>query len=76
MPSCERCWRDAGARAYSKQTSTSEEYQALIAARECTPEQQAGEDATECPKCSRRTCHQYCHVCMACNYDPEAKAQS
>lgn len=30
----------------------------------CTPEQQAGPDATECSRCHRMTQHQHCQVCM------------
>ena len=36
----------------------------------CTAEEQAGEDATQCPKCKRKTIHQYAKVCCACGYVP------
>jgi hypothetical protein len=61
MASCEKCWNDAQGRA--------EDYQQLIEERRgnpCTPEEQAGEYATECKKCKRKTVHQYAKVCMAC----------
>ncbi len=56
MASCERCWREAGGNPAL--------YQELIARRNCTPEEQAGRGAGECPVCGRRTIHQYVHVCM------------
>jgi recombinational DNA repair protein RecR len=40
------------------------------AGKTCTPEQQAGEDATRCEKCDRMTRHQHCQICMACGDDP------
>ena len=55
MSACEKCWRDA----QGPYKDVREEYQRLIAERSCTPEEQAGEDATQCPKCSRMTLHQY-----------------
>ena len=63
MPSCEKCWRDAG--------GNPEEYWRLIKFREeyniiCPPGEQAGEGATACPKCGRKAVHQYADVCMAC----------
>jgi len=30
----------------------------------CTPEEQAGPDATECPACQRKTVHQHTHLCQ------------
>ena len=64
MPSCEKCWRDAGGRA--------DEYSRLVKERQdnpCSPEEQAGgEDARECPECGRKTLHAYCNACMACDY--------
>jgi len=61
MPSCEKCWEDA--------FGNPEKYRELIEERKndpCTPEEQAGEDATECPKCKRKTVHQYAKICMVC----------
>jgi len=49
--------------------SQTEHYQDLIEERKdkpCTPEQQAGHDATVCKKCGRKTVHQYARVCMNC----------
>jgi hypothetical protein len=69
MSSCEKCWTDAGFRAASRQTSKAEEYEALMDERRdtpCTPEEQAGPEATECPRCQRRTVHQYAKQCTIC----------
>jgi ribosomal protein L37E len=74
MASCERCWRDAQWVLFSGDGDISTEYRRLITERngECTPEQQAGDDATDCDKCGRRTRHQHCRICMACGDDPRA----
>ena len=65
MPSCERCWHDS---AMARYTGDTEEYARLLAERDktggCTPEQQAGPDARECPNCHRMTLHQLCGICM------------
>ncbi len=64
MASCEKCWRDAD--------GDVDRYHRLIKARigrACTAEEQAGDAATECNECGRRTVHQYARVCMACGYD-------
>lgn len=74
MPSCEKCWRDSHVFGEASDPDT---YQQLIKKRDasghtCTLEQQAGEgDAKTCPKCNRATMHIYCHVCMACGYEPK-----
>jgi hypothetical protein len=65
MASCEMCWADAGGDAY--------EYARILKIRVCTPEQQAGLDATPCPKCQRRTVHQYARICMVCGTDYAAR---
>lgn len=70
MPSCEKCWHDAGTIAQSAQTDKVVEYRKLIAERECTPEEQAGPDARECFFCRRVAVHQLAHVCMACGKLP------
>ena len=67
MPSCEKCWAD------SRMTHNDDgiAYTRLLHERQergetCTPEEQAGPDAGECPKCHRMTMHQHCRdVCMA-----------
>jgi len=51
MSSCEKCWADAG--------GVAERYSVLIEKRNCTPEEQAGPDASKCPLCGRMTLHQY-----------------
>ncbi|NIR32919.1 MAG: hypothetical protein GWN84_27220 [Gammaproteobacteria bacterium] len=69
MSACEKCWRDAH-RGYPR-TDVAEEYRRLLAERDghpCTPEEQAGLDATECEQCGRRTRHQITGECMACGH--------
>jgi hypothetical protein len=64
MPSCEKCWSDAG--------GNPDRYGQLLVERRdnpCTPEQQAGVDALVCPKCGRVAVHQHCGVCMACGWE-------
>lgn len=56
MASCERCWADSG--------GDPDRYRELLSERKCTPEEQAGERAEECPACHRKTVHQICNVCM------------
>jgi len=63
MASCEKCWRDSRGHGDG-------EYARLVASRDCTPEQQAG-DGYKCPTCKRMTMHMYCHVCM----NPECESQ-
>lgn len=46
MAGCEKCWRDAGRRAWSRQSDKVEEYHRLLEERRdnpCTPEEQCGE---------------------------------
>jgi hypothetical protein len=71
MSSCEKCWSDA--HRPDPYVSVAEEYERLIEERKgeraCTPEQQAGPDARECPTCHRKVLHQYTGECMAgCNH--------
>jgi len=71
MPSCEKCWEDAGKDPYKDKV---EEYHRLIRERDasenvCTPEQQAGRDAGVCPRCNRRALHQWTNECMKCQYE-------
>ena len=59
MATCEKCWTDAG--------GNSVKYRELLNERKgcpCTPEEQAGLDATVCPACKRKTVHQHAKVCM------------
>ena len=63
MSMCERCWVDA--------RSDPDKYHALVASRECTPEEQAGELATVCPQCKRHVLHQYTQECMAGCEEPD-----
>jgi len=73
MPSCEKCWGDAYMRTHTNPTkSQAEHYQDLIKERNCTPEEQAGNDAEECPKCKRKAMHVICKVCMNCGYDSQS----
>ena len=72
MASCEKCWGDAYRRYRCDPfRSQAEHYSELISERKdnpCTPEQQAGEDAGECPKCNRKTIHQIIKQCTNCGH--------
>ena len=68
MSSCEKCWRDS---------RYGENYSEVLESRRdnpCTPEEQAGLDATECPVCHGRTVHQHTGECMNqdCGYCRDA----
>ena len=79
MARCEKCWSDARVQAKISRRSVSECYQDLLGTRKdnpCSPEEQAGPDATECPECNRMTAHQHCRICMACGYNPEPDGHS
>lgn len=72
MPTCEKCWADSRMRAWNGEDLA---YSNLVierqrAGRVCTPEEQAGPDATECDACHRQTRHQHCGVCMLCGSPP------
>ena len=69
MPSCERCWRDAHFAALHGNANKEDCYRLLVEQRDCTPEQQAGDDAGKCGPCNRFTVHQYARICMACGAD-------
>lgn len=66
MSSCERCWHDAGREAFSSAGDKVEIYHRMIADRDCTPEQQAGDDAKWCAKCGTRARHEITGECMRC----------
>ena len=70
MASCEKCWNDAYTRTHTNpMKGQAGHYQDLINERkenQCTPEQQAGPDATICPSCKRITMHQYAKICTNC----------
>jgi hypothetical protein len=60
--SCEKCHLDAG--------DDVDEYRRLLQERRaypCTPEEQAGKDATICGVCGRKALHQATDECMACD---------
>jgi len=57
MASCEKCWAESH--------GDPVRYHKLILERCCSPEEQAGPDATMCPMCARKTEHQHASVCMA-----------
>lgn len=62
MSSCEKCWSSSfrpGA-----MTSRADVYMDELKQHSCTPEQQAGSMATECPKCNRMCLHQHTQQCM------------
>ncbi len=58
MSSCEKCWQES---------RFVDSYHELLESRKdspCTPEEQAGPNASECPKCKRMTLHQHTRECM------------
>lgn len=67
MSTCEKCWSDS---AWHRLIGDGDSYQELVAKRnvttehKCTPEEQAGESAQDCPKCGRRCLHQWTGECM------------
>ena len=59
MSACEKCWRDAHAAGTG---CAPDEYHRLLRERAdspCSPEEQAGPDASTCPECGRKTLHQH-----------------
>jgi len=71
MAACEKCWGDAYKRMITTGLDQAECYKQILFERReepCSPEEQAGEGATKCPKCKKYTMHIYCHVCMNCGY--------
>ncbi len=56
MACCEKCWKEAG--------GIAARYAELWNSRQCTPEEQAGDNAGTCDVCRRRTIHQYAKCCM------------
>jgi hypothetical protein len=61
MSSCEKCWVDHQETGLSY-TQFLKDREA--AGRVCTPEQQAGADAGQCPVCERMTEHMYTRELM------------
>ena len=68
MSACEKCWADANHDSLGGGSQT-EAYHRLLRERQCTPEEQAGPDATVCPHCQTRTRHQVTGQCMRCGKD-------
>jgi len=64
MSCCEKCWSDAHRSPYD---SVAELYEILVKKSKCTPEEQAGKDATKCDSCNRKTRHQWTKECMNTN---------
>lgn len=75
MSTCEKCWIDANRVALFSGSNVSDEYRRLLderrGKRRCTPEEQAGPDATVCDACGRRSRHQFTGECMNCGDWPE-----
>ncbi|MHC5062095.1 MAG: hypothetical protein ACYTFK_13605 [Planctomycetota bacterium] len=61
VPSCEKCWADSGGDFHR--------YLEIFEERggQCAPEEQAGDDAKICDRCGRKTVHQCCNECLACD---------
>ena len=55
MSTCEQCWSDS----QGPYGDPVRRYRELVETRKCTPEEQAGPGAGECPRCKRKTLHQY-----------------
>lgn len=57
MSACEKCWSLAGGNPvrYRRLIIDAAEHNAVT----CTPEEQAGPNAKECPICKRMTLHQH-----------------
>jgi len=70
MANCERCWFDAYIEMICRGGTQEWHYRNLIQGRNCTAEEQAGEDAKVCPVCNTKTIHQCTGECMrdGCNY--------
>jgi hypothetical protein len=73
MPGCQKCWNDAGRRAMNTMSDKADIYHDLIEERtgplECTPEEQAGDEAEVCVDCDRKTVHEVHSSCMVCGKD-------
>lgn len=76
MVSCERCWEQAQSAAAMRAVDAADEYRDLIRTNDCTTEQQAGREATLCPKCESRTVHQHARICIACGWEPARAASN
>ena len=82
VSTCEKCWSDAGLAEFLTGADHTTDYRRLIAERvgalACTPEQQAGPDATKCAACGHvrgsRTAHQHTGECMACHRENRPSA--
>jgi len=72
MSACERCWSEA-----QTNEDPSARYLQLVRSRTgertCSPEEQAGSDAEECPDCKRMTRHQHTGECMLCHALPRVR---
>ena len=64
MTICEKCWQES---------FSVDDYRELVESRNddpCTPEEQAGLDASKCPTCKRWALHQHTRECMnGCQVD-------
>lgn len=68
MSACEKCWVDSHRDADGDFSDNQpKRYGELIESRRdspCTPEEQAGPDASKCPQCGRMALHQITGDCM------------
>lgn len=65
MSGCEKCWRDSHNEESGSQPDRYHELTEERRGNPCTAEQQAGEDASQCPSCKRMALHQFTGECMA-----------
>ena len=66
MPICEKCWKDSFIESRDSGGGTWTIHKRLHDERNCTPEEQAGENAPICPVCERRAVHYEDRQCVAC----------
>jgi len=75
---CVRCMSDATACAWETSKDAWDVYDRLtkerIGERACTPEQQAGPEASDCLACNRRAVHPVDGVCVACGVEQKKYA--
>lgn len=72
MAACEKCWTQAYNRMLVTGKSQTECYQELIKLNNCTPEEQAGIDASKCQECNRKTVNPNAAQCMNFGWTPNA----
>lgn len=75
MSSCEKCWRDSASERITGHGPTYSDLMEQRKSRPCTPEQQAGEEAGDCPVCGRKTMHQFTSELMCDCAEPDFRSR-